>query len=106
MAITIDEFESQPEEVLGLDEDTQAYKVLEFLATNSDTAFTPKEIREETGIKKGSIGAVLSRLEDRSLVRHKGKYWAIIEDDRLAAFTAMSQGSSASINDSYFGEDK
>jgi membrane protein implicated in regulation of membrane protease activity len=53
-------------------------------------SFTPKEISQETDIKKGSIGTVLSRLEDRELVRHKGKYWAIIEDDRLASFTAMT----------------
>lgn len=106
MPIAIDEFESQPEEILGLDQDTQAYKVLEFLAKNSDKAFTPKEISQKTGIKKGSIGTVLSRLEDQNLVRHKGKHWAIIEDDRLASFTAMTQGSSASVEDDYFGENK
>ncbi|PSG99510.1 MAG: MarR family transcriptional regulator [Nanohaloarchaea archaeon SW_7_43_1] len=104
MPIAIDEFESQPEEILGLDKETQAYKVLEYLAENPDKAFTPKEISEETGIKKGSTGTVLSRLEDRNLVRHKGKYWAVIEDDRLASFTAMTQASSASIGDNYFGE--
>lgn len=105
MAITIDEFESQPGDLLGLDKDTQGYRVLEFLSENSDKAFTPKEIRSETGLKKGSVGAVLSRLEDQGLVRHKGKYWAIIEDDRLASITAMTQGSSSSVNDDYFGED-
>lgn len=102
MAIGIDEFESQPEELLNLDENTQAYKVIKFLAENSDKAFSPKEISGKTVIKKGSVGSVLSRLEERGLVRHKGKYWAIIEDDRLASFTAMTQGSSASVNDDYF----
>lgn len=106
MPIAIDDFESQPEEILGLGEGTQTYKALEFLAENPDKAFTPKEIAEETGIKSGSIGTVLSRLEDRNLVRHKGKYWAIIEDDRLASFTAMTRGSSASVNDDYFGENE
>jgi DNA-binding transcriptional regulator GbsR (MarR family) len=106
MPIEINEFETQPGELLGIDEDTQAYKVLEFLAENSDKAFTPKEIRKATGIKKGSIGTVLSRLEGQNLVRHKGKYWAIVEDDRLASFTAMTQGSSASVKDDYFGEDE
>lgn len=106
MPIAIDEFESQPEELLDLDEDTQAYQVLKFLAENPEKAFTPKEIHEETGIKKGSVGAVLSRLEDRGLLRHKGKYWAIIEDDRLASITAMTQASSASVKDDYFGENE
>jgi predicted transcriptional regulator len=106
MPITIDEFESQPEELLSLDQDTQAYRVLKFLAENSDKAFTPKEISQEVGIKKGSIGAVLSRLEDQQLVRHKGKHWAIIEDEKLASLTAMTQASSASIEDDYFGEEE
>lgn len=98
MSIKIDEFESQPEELLALDENTQAYKVVKFLAEHPDEAFTPAEIREETGIKKNSLGAVLSRLEDRGLARHKGKYYAIAEDDRLASFTAMTEASSASVN--------
>jgi len=106
MPIAIDDFETQPEEVLELDENTQAYQILKFLAENSDKAFTPKEICQETKIKSGSVGAVLSRLEDRNLVRHKGKYWAIIEDDRLAAFTAMVKGSSASVQDDYFSDKK
>ena len=106
MPIGIDEFEAQPGEVLGMDKDTLAYRVLEFLAENSEKAFTPMEIHEETGIKKSSLGAVLSRLEDQGLVRHKGKYWAIVEDDRIASFTAMTQGSSASVQDDYFGEDE
>lgn len=105
MPITIDEFESQPGSLLSLDRNTQAYRVLEFLYVNSDSAFTSKEIREETGLKKGSIGVVLSRLEDQGLVRHKGKYWAVIEDDRLASITAMTEGSSASVDDDYFGEE-
>jgi DNA-binding Lrp family transcriptional regulator len=104
MPIRIDEFESQPEGVLELDRDTVAFRILEFLAENSDQAYTPKEISEEAGVKRGSVGAVLSRLEDQGLVRHKGKYWAIAEDDRLASFTAMTQASSSSVDDDYFGE--
>jgi len=106
MPIEIDEFETLPAEILGVDEDTQSFKVLKFLAKNSEKAFTPKEIHEETGIKKGSIGTVLSRLEDQELVRHKGKYWALVEDDRLASFTAMTKGSSASVQDDYFGDNE
>ena len=106
MPIAIDEFESQSEEVLELDKDTQQYKILKYLTQNSNKAFTAKEISQETDIKKGSIGTVLSRLEDRDLVRHRGKYWAIIEDDRLASFTAMTESSSTSVKDNYFGEDE
>jgi len=51
--------------------------VLGFLAANPDKAFTPSEIREATGIARGSIGVVLSRLEESDLVDHRGEYWAI-----------------------------
>jgi len=104
MPIEIDKFESSTEKLLNLDKDTNAFRVVKFLARNSDKAFKQKEIADETGIKKGSIGTVLSRLEEQGLVRHKGRYWAIVEDDRLASFTAMTEGSSASVNDDYFGE--
>lgn len=80
MPIDIGEFESGSEESLGIEEGSQSDRVLRFLARNSDKAFTQSEIHRETGINRGSVGAVLSRLEDRGLVRHKGKYWASAED--------------------------
>ena len=106
MAIGIDEFESQPEELLGLDKGTQSYRILEFLVKNREKAYTPKEIHQETGVKKGSVGAVLSRLEEQGLVRHKGRYWAAPEDDRIASLAAMTEAESASVNDDYFGENE
>lgn len=102
MAIDIEEFESGPESLLELDRETNGFKALSFLAENPEKAFTPGEISDETGIKRGSIGTVLGRLEENGLVRHRGKYWAIAEDDRIASFTAMIKGSSSSVND---GED-
>jgi hypothetical protein len=36
----------------------------------------------------GSVGPTLQRLEDRELVRHKGSYWAIARDDRLAGLVS------------------
>lgn len=105
MPISIDQFDEDPPEVLDLQEGTNAYRVIQFLAENDDQAFTQTEIHEETGIKRGSVGAVLSRLEDRSLVRHRGRYWAIGEDDRLASYAAQTQASSASTNDDYYGEE-
>lgn len=76
MAITIDEFEDRDGDALEFGEDTQADRILRFLAERSDRAFTQSEINEATGIKRGSVGAVLSRLEQKELVRHKGRYWA------------------------------
>lgn len=105
MPISIDQFDEDPPQVLDLQEGTNSYRILQFLAENDDKAFTQTEIHEATGIKRGSVGAALSRLEDRSLVRHRGRYWAIGEDDRLASYAAQTQASSASTNDDYYGEE-
>lgn len=105
MPISIDHLEDEPEDVLDLKEGTQPYRILRFLAENDDKAFTQTEIHDATSIKRGSVGAALSRLEDRSLVRHRGRYWAIGEDDRLASYAGQTQASSASTSDDYYGEE-
>jgi len=105
MPISIDRLDEESAAVLGLQEGTQPYRILQYLAENDDQAFTQTEIHEATGIKRGSVGAALSRLEDRSLVRHRGRYWAIGEDDRLASYTAQTQASSASTTDDYYDEE-
>jgi len=105
MPISIDRFDDEPAEVLDLQEGTQPYQILQFLAEHSDQAFTQTELHEETGIKRGSVGAALSRLEDRGLVRHRGRYWAIAEDDRLASYAAQIGASSSSTTDDYYGEE-
>lgn len=105
MPIGIDRFEDEPADVLELREGTNPHRILRFLAENSDQAFTQTEIHEATDVKRGSVGAVLSRLEERGLVRHRGRYWAIGEDDRLASYAAQTGASSASTSDDYYGED-
>lgn len=54
--------------------------VSEFLAENAEQAFTPAEVREATGVPRGSVCVVLSRLEDEGRVRHRGQYWAAPAD--------------------------
>jgi predicted transcriptional regulator of viral defense system len=105
MPINIDRFDEESTEVLDIQEDTQPYRILQFLAEHDDKAFTQTEIHEATEIKRGSVGAVLSRLEDRGLVRHRGRYWAIGEDDRLASYAAQVKASSVSPTDDYYGEE-
>ncbi|WP_459194535.1 MarR family transcriptional regulator [Halosimplex sp. J119] len=82
MPIDVEEFEEAPESELRATGSgpTNAERVLSFLSEHDDQAFTPKEIRMETGIPRGSIGVVLSRLEDSGLVRHRGEYWALAPD--------------------------
>ncbi len=92
MPIDIDEFEKKSDGDIGVEEGTNADRVLSFLAENDDSAFTQSEIHDETGVKRGSVGAVLSRLEDADLVRHKGTYWAVTPD----AAEAYDEGDSIS----------
>lgn len=104
MPINIDRLDEEPADVLDLREGTQPYRILQFLAEHSDKAFTQTEIHEATGIKRGSVGSALSRLDDRGLVRHRGRYWGVAEDDRLASFAAQTGASSASTTDDYYEE--
>lgn len=104
MPINIDRFEDDPEDVLDFEQGTQPHTILTFLATNDEQAFTQTEIHEATDIPRGSVGVVLSRLEERGLVRHRGRYWAIADDERLASYAAQHAASSSSTTDDYYGE--
>lgn len=86
MPIDIERFETDPEGDLSRtgSEPTNGERILTFLATNDEQAFTPSEIREATAVPRGSIGVVLSRLEDRGLVRHRGEYWAIGDAEEVS----------------------
>lgn len=104
MPINADHLDDGPEEVLEFGEGTQPYRILHFLAAHSDQAFTQTEIHEATGINRSSVGVVLSRLEERGLLVHKGKYWTIGADDRVASYAGQQAASSASVTDDYYGE--
>jgi hypothetical protein len=104
MPIDIREFRSVSEEELQAGGPTNGERVLGFLATNSDKAFTPSEIREATGIARGSIGVVLSRLEESDLVDHRGEYWAIA-DEMDAAKTLTGAGVARAMTERFGPED-
>lgn len=104
MPVPIDQLDDAPEAVLRVTEGSQPYRILHFLAEHPAQAFTQTELHEATGIKQNSVGVVLSRLEDRGLVRHTGRYWAIGDDDRLAAYAAQQAASSTSVSDDYYGD--
>ena len=104
MPIDIETFESTPEDRLQHSGETNADRVMRFLAAHPDQAFTQSEIRDATDVKAGSISVVLSRLEDRGLVRHKGTYWALGEADEVAAYASMVESTRAA-NDRFGEED-
>lgn len=82
MPVSIDEFESGdlphgpsvPEQVVR------------YLHTHRDQAFTRSEIATALNETPNTVGTALSRLKARDLVRHRGEYWAITDDEeRLVA---------------------
>ncbi|WP_158855559.1 TrmB family transcriptional regulator [Halorhabdus sp. CUG00001] len=96
MPIDIGQFEESSSKELQAGGRTNAEKILSFLASSADQAYTPKEIHEATGVKRGSVGVVLSRLEERGRLRHRGEYWAISEGvDVETTLNAMSTARTA-----------
>lgn len=70
---------------LPVDPESNAFKVLSFLADRPELGFKPAEIHEHVDIPKGSLNPTLTRLEERGLVEHEPPYWSAGDDDRLAA---------------------
>jgi DNA-binding transcriptional ArsR family regulator len=83
MPIDIERFEEGTLDELRANGQTNAEEILSFLASSPEKAFTPKEIHEATEVPRGSVGVVLSRLEERGLVRHRSEYWAIADDEDI-----------------------
>jgi hypothetical protein len=104
MPIDIEQFDEGSDTELHASGETNAEIIFSFPASHSDQAFTPKEIHMATDVVRGSIGVVLSRLEDRGLVRHRGDYWAISEGvDPETTLTAL--GTARAVTDRFGGED-
>ncbi|WP_135366009.1 MarR family transcriptional regulator [Halosimplex halophilum] len=101
MPIDIERFEREGE--FG-SEETNAARILEFLAANDDKAFRRGEIAAETGIDADTVSSVLHRLKTRDLVRHKRPYWAVGDPERLREASATSD-SLAALNDRLGTED-
>lgn len=104
MPIDIERFRTAPEDKLQASGETNAERVLAFLSANSDRAFTPSEIRTATDIPSGSIGVVLSRLEDQGLVVHRGEYWALADEEEIAT-TLTATATARAATERLGGED-
>lgn len=104
MPIDIDEFRTGAEDDLRAESPTNAERILSFLSANDDKAFTPSEIRSATDVARGSVGVVLSRLEEQDLVEHRGEYWAI-GDREAAARTATATETARAASERFGSED-
>ena len=81
MPVSIDEFESG-----DLPEGPSVpEKVITYLHTHRDAAFTRSEIATALDEDPNTVGTALTRLKERDLVRHRGQYWAIVEDEQRVA---------------------
>lgn len=101
MPIDIETFERES----GFEDGTtHAERILRFLALHDDKAFERREIAEATGLDPNTVSAVLSRLKERALVRHKPPYWAIGDSERLQAATGL-RGSLTALDETLGRED-
>jgi len=61
-------------------------RIVSFLNRNDDRAWKAATIAERLGLDTDAVRAILSRLKERDLVRNKGPYWRVTNDeDRLRA---------------------
>jgi len=81
MPVSIEEFESgELPEGPSVPE-----QVITYLYTHCDAAFTRSEIAAAIDEDPNTVGTALTRLKERELVRHRGQYWAIVEDEQRVA---------------------
>lgn len=83
MPISDDRFEAMPaDEGEQPRPGTNADRILSFLRSHPDQAFTQSEIAEATAVTAGSVGPTLVRLRERGRVDHRGTYWRVSDHDR------------------------
>ncbi|APX96725.1 MarR family transcriptional regulator [Natronorubrum daqingense] len=104
MSIDIEDFEVRsPKE---LEEPSNAERVLRFLYEHRDKAWKASTIAERSGVNKNSISAVLNRLKEQDLVRHKGSYWAITDDTERLRRAHQFHRTVQQFNELYGEEDR
>jgi predicted ArsR family transcriptional regulator len=77
--IDIDEFENADADEFETRNDTE--RIVLFLDEHDDRAWKAATIAERLGLETDAVSAILSRLKERGLVRHKRPYWAITDDE-------------------------
>nr|WP_254524688.1 hypothetical protein [Natrinema caseinilyticum] len=71
----------------------------------SRTMRTAATIAEQRELKTDAVSAILSRLKERRLVRHKRPYWAITDDEkRLRAAYRLHRNHETA--DEQYGEER
>jgi Mn-dependent DtxR family transcriptional regulator len=78
-AIDIEEFENANTD--DFEDRTDTERIVLFLDKHDDRAWKAASIAERLGLETDAVSAILSRLKERGLVRHKRPYWAITDDE-------------------------
>jgi predicted ArsR family transcriptional regulator len=100
--IDIEEFENADDDEFAARNDTE--RIVLFLDKHDDRAWKARTIADELDLEADAVSAVLSRLKERKLVRHKRPYWAITDnEDRLQAAYRLHQHHEAA--DEQYGEE-
>ncbi|WP_435181239.1 MarR family transcriptional regulator [Halorussus sp. AFM4] len=76
--IDIDEFENADADEFEERNDTE--QIVLFLDEHDDRAWKAAMIADRLGLETDAVSAILSRLKERGVVRHKRPYWAITDD--------------------------
>ena len=77
--IDIDEFNNADADEFEERNDTE--RIVLFLDKHDDRAWKAATVAEQLGLDTDAVSAILSRLKERGLVRHKRPYWAITDDE-------------------------
>ncbi|WP_280535537.1 helix-turn-helix domain-containing protein [Halopenitus sp. POP-27] len=77
--IDIDEFENANTDEFAERNDTE--RIVLFLDEHDNRAWKAATIADRLELDTDAVSAILSRLKERGLVRHKRPYWAITDDE-------------------------
>lgn len=88
MPIDIEQFE----ETANLGTPTTSERIVRFLLTHEDRAYTRAEIADALDVNPETIGTNLTRLKARGLVRHREPYWAFTDDHEQARAVLRERG--------------
>ena len=101
--IDIEEFENAEADEFEESNDTE--RIVLFLDEHDDRAWKAATIAERLGLETDAVSAILSRLKERGLVRHKRPYWAITDDEeRLQSAYRVHQHDEKA--DEQYGEER
>lgn len=109
MPISQDEFraiDTEGRTRLDLSADTTQGTVFRFLLANADRAFRQREIVEAVDVPKGSVGPTLKRLEERGLVEHRDRFWAVTDVEHAVASAGLHSAAAVDELDGGFSDDE